>query len=147
MLREGSLDERMIEVELPQNNGKNGILGGDKSSGMVFDASSQPAGVVVGEIFRMARGGSAKKPEKKKVPISEARPIIAESESGETMSVCVYRFYLISSSEKLLEEYDVIKEAIQIVEESGIVFIDEIDKLVNASDYKGADASSEGLCV
>ena len=45
----------------------------------------------------------------------------------------------------MLQDYDVIKEAIQVAEESGIVFIDEIDKLVNSSDYKGADASSEGV--
>ena len=37
------------------------------------------------------------------------------------------------------------KEAIASVEESGIVFIDEIDKLVQNSDYRGADASSEGV--
>ena len=48
-------------------------------------------------------------------------------------------------SEKLLENYDVVKEAIAAVEESGIVFIDEIDKLVSSGDYRGADASSEGV--
>jgi ATP-dependent HslUV protease ATP-binding subunit HslU len=37
------------------------------------------------------------------------------------------------------------REAVQAVEESGIVFIDEIDKIVNASDYRGADASAEAL--
>jgi hypothetical protein len=37
------------------------------------------------------------------------------------------------------------KEAIAAVEESGIVFIDEIDKIVSSGDYKGADASSEGV--
>lgn len=68
------------------------------------------------------------KREKRKLPISEARPIIEESES-----------------ERLLEDFDVIKEAIASVEENGIVFIDEIDKLVNNSDYRGAEASSEGV--
>jgi ATP-dependent HslUV protease ATP-binding subunit HslU len=48
-------------------------------------------------------------------------------------------------SERLLQDFDVAKEAITAVEESGIVFIDEIDKLVNSSDYRGADASSEGV--
>ena len=37
------------------------------------------------------------------------------------------------------------KEAITAVEESGIVFIDEIDKIVSSGDYRGADASSEGV--
>lgn len=40
---------------------------------------------------------------------------------------------------------DVTREAIQSVEESGIVFIDEIDKICNPSDYRGADASAEGV--
>ena len=44
-----------------------------------------------------------------------------------------------------VQEVDVVKEAIASVEESGIVFIDEIDKLVQNSDYRGADASSEGV--
>jgi len=50
-------------------------------------------------------------------------------------------------SESLLDQYDVIKESIIAVEESGIVFIDEIDKLVSSSDHRSADASSEGETV
>ena len=46
---------------------------------------------------------------------------------------------------RLMDEYDIPKEAIASVEESGIVFIDEIDKLVSSGDYRGADASSEGV--
>eukprot|EP01036_Dinobryon_divergens_P022744 gene22744-31031_t len=60
--------------------------------------------------------------------IREARPYLEESEE-----------------EKLLGEYDVTKEAIVAVEQSGIVFIDEIDKLVTSGDHRGADASSEGV--
>lgn len=60
--------------------------------------------------------------------VSEARTVLEEIEA-----------------DKLLEEVDINKEAIAAVEESGIVFIDEIDKLVSSSDYKGADASSEGV--
>jgi ATP-dependent HslUV protease ATP-binding subunit HslU len=50
-----------------------------------------------------------------------------------------------AEAEKLLENFDVPKEAIAAVEESGIVFIDEIDKIVSNGDYRGADASSEGV--
>lgn len=50
-----------------------------------------------------------------------------------------------NEAEKLLEDFDIPKEAIAAVEESGIVFIDEIDKIVSNGDYKGADASSEGV--
>lgn len=48
-------------------------------------------------------------------------------------------------AEKMLEDLDITKEAISSVEESGIVFIDEIDKIVSSGDYRGADASSEGV--
>ena len=47
--------------------------------------------------------------------------------------------------EKLMEGSDIQKEAIQAVEESGIVFIDEIDKIASSGDYRGADASAEGV--
>lgn len=60
--------------------------------------------------------------------IAEARPHIEELET-----------------ERLLENYDITREAIRSVEESGIVFIDEIDKLVSSGSYSGADASSEGV--
>ena len=50
-----------------------------------------------------------------------------------------------AEAERLLEDFDVTKEAITAVEESGIVFIDEIDKIVSSGDYRGADASSEGV--
>ena len=42
-------------------------------------------------------------------------------------------------------DFDVKKEAIQAVEQNGIVFIDEIDKIVSVGDYKSADASAEGV--
>jgi ATP-dependent HslUV protease ATP-binding subunit HslU len=47
--------------------------------------------------------------------------------------------------EKLVDKSDVTREAVQSVEESGIVFIDEIDKICNPGDYRGADASAEGV--
>jgi len=47
--------------------------------------------------------------------------------------------------EKLVDMSDVTREAIQSVEEAGIVFIDEIDKICNPGDYRGADASAEGV--
>jgi ATP-dependent HslUV protease ATP-binding subunit HslU len=68
--------------------------------------------------------------EKKKLPISEAREVILEVEI-----------------EKMLEKVDLKKEAIAAAEESGIVFIDEIDKICSSRDFtsKSADASSEGV--
>ena len=60
--------------------------------------------------------------------LKDARPIIEEMEL-----------------DKLLDMGDIKKEAIQAVEDSGIVFIDEIDKICSSGDYRGADASAEGV--
>merc|ERR1712054_733270 len=66
--------------------------------------------------------------EKRTMPVREARSILAEMEM-----------------EKLVDTADVTREAIKSVEESGIVFLDEIDKICNNGDYRGADASAEGV--
>jgi ATP-dependent HslUV protease ATP-binding subunit HslU len=60
--------------------------------------------------------------------VSEARPLLLES-----------------VTESMLDSHDVTKEAIEAVEQSGIVFIDEIDKLVSLGERRGPDASSEGV--
>lgn len=48
-------------------------------------------------------------------------------------------------SDKLIKQFDVQKEAIRAVEETGIVVIDEIDKIVSTGDSRGSDASAEGV--
>jgi len=66
---------------------------------------------------------------KKKMTIKEARPLIEEAEM-----------------ERLISTESLAKEAISSVESDGIVFIDEIDKIVSNSETRyGADASSEGV--
>jgi len=64
----------------------------------------------------------------KRMTVAEARAVLEEAES-----------------EKQLEQFDIPKEAIANVEENGIVFFDEIDKLISGDDYRSADASSEGV--
>jgi ATP-dependent HslUV protease ATP-binding subunit HslU len=121
MLREGLLEDRVIDVEVIAK----AVAIGQK--GVAIDVSgAMDAAAVLGDLFK---GGSGKRrPEKKRMPISEARPVLEEMES-----------------EKIFEDIDVVKTAIATVEESGIVFIDEIDKLVSSSEHRGADASSEGV--
>merc|ERR1719473_953649 len=49
-------------------------------------------------------------------------------------------------SEKLLDEDDIKRQAVHLVEQEGIVFIDEIDKICSRGEFRGsADASSEGV--
>lgn len=81
LLRSGELDDRIIDVEVQVNPQKGpGGKGGDGN--IVVDGNTSP-GFVVGEIFKMARGGAGgKRSEKKKMSIAEARPIIFDNESG-----------------------------------------------------------------
>jgi ATP-dependent HslUV protease ATP-binding subunit HslU len=117
LLRDGHLEARNIDVDVPPSNEKVNL------------DMSNPANIM-NDVFKVMKTTHAggRKFEKRTMTIAEARPVLEENES-----------------EKLLENFDVIKEAIASVEENGIVFIDEIDKLVNSSDYRGADASSEGV--
>lgn len=121
LLREGLLEERTIEIEIPVIKGS--------SNELRSTLDSDRANFYMQDLLKNAvKSASQRRAERKKVSIKEARKLLEEGES-----------------ERLLEDHDVTKEAITAVEESGIVFIDEIDKLVNNSDYRGADASSEGV--
>jgi ATP-dependent HslUV protease ATP-binding subunit HslU len=69
------------------------------------------------------------KSEKKEMMVKDSIPILTEIES-----------------EKMLNEDDLKRQAIHLVEQDGIVFIDEIDKICSRGDFRGsADASSEGV--
>jgi ATP-dependent HslUV protease ATP-binding subunit HslU len=127
LLKEGALEDRTIEIEVPHKP-----PAGDKQGGAAISFDLSNPNLVAGELFKLAKnagvGGGRQKSDRRKMTIAEARPILEETEV-----------------DKLLEEYDIPKEAIATVEESGIVFIDEIDKLISSGDYRGADASSEGV--
>jgi ATP-dependent HslUV protease ATP-binding subunit HslU len=55
-----------------------------------------------------------------------------------------YRVLMAEESDKLLDQDNVVREAIQLVEQNGIVFIDEIDKIA-VSDVRGGSVSREGV--
>ena len=128
MLEQGALDDQEIEVELPKG-------GGDGSADItsVGGDSSNPSVIAMSDFIQKISGEKGRKQptERKRMPISEARDVILEVEL-----------------EKLLEKVDLRKEAITAVEESGIVFIDEIDKICTSRESFGgrsADASAEGV--
>lgn len=101
MLKQGILDDQEIEVDVPS---------GDKNSDMNFGDGNNPNMVAMSDLWqRMSSGQKKQSMERKKMPISEARKVILEVEL-----------------EKMLENVDLKKEAITAVEESGIVFIDEM---------------------
>jgi len=136
MLQEGLLENQELEVDVPENlggaGGKDGdgavlAFGGDSNS-MNVQAMTDLMKKLGGAGGRGGRGGPPT--ERKKMPISEAREVILEIEL-----------------EKLLEKVDLKKEAVAAAEETGIVFIDEIDKICSSRDFnsKSADASAEGV--
>lgn len=56
-----------------------------------------------------------------------------------------YEVLLAEESDKLLDEDDIVRDAIEVVENNGIVFLDEIDKVCARSERQGGDVSREGV--
>jgi ATP-dependent HslUV protease ATP-binding subunit HslU len=120
LLREGKLDDKEIEIQVADTGG-----------GMpTFEIPGMPGAqmgmVNIGDILGKAFGGGRTKPR---------RMTVAES----------YRVLIDEESDKLLDQEKVTKEAIAAVEQNGIVFIDEIDKICARSERLGADVSREGV--
>ncbi len=120
MLREGTLDDKEIEVEVMES----------ASSGMPsFEIPGMPGAsmgmINLNDIMGKAMGPKA---EKKKMTVKEAGKVLESDES-----------------DKLLDEDSVIREALETVEQSGIVFLDEIDKIAGREGRSGGEVSREGV--
>lgn len=120
MLREGELDDKEIEVDVVES----------ASSGMPsFDIPGMPGAsmgmINLGDIMGK---GFGQKTEKKKMTVREATKIL-ESDEGD----------------KLLDEDSIIREAVETAEQSGIVFLDEIDKIAGREGRQGGEVSREGV--
>ena len=116
LFREGKLDEKEIEIEVKGPTVGVEIMG---PPGME-EMTSQLQGM-----FQNI-GGQQK--HSRKVKISEAKKLLTEEEAG-----------------KLVNDDDLKHEAQERVEQDGIVFLDEMDKIVGRTDYQGADVSREGV--
>ena len=114
-LKRGELDDTVIELEVA-----------DTSNPMPFDIPGQQPGMMnLGDIFGKAFG--ARKVRRKLTVAASYDLLIGEE------------------ADKLLDDEAVTRAALAAVQESGIVFIDEIDKVCARSDTRGADVSREGV--
>ncbi len=118
-LRSGELDDTEIELEVA-----------DTSNPMpMFDIPGQPGSQMgmmnLGDIFGKALG---QRTTKRKMTVSQSHDVLMEEEA-----------------DKLLDDEAVTRRAMSAVEENGIVFLDEIDKVCARSDARGADVSREGV--
>ena len=118
-LRAGELNDREIEIEVADTN-----------TGMPnFDIPGMPGAsmsmISIGDMFGKALGQKTKK---KKVTVEQSYDILITEES-----------------DKLLDEDKVIQEAMDNVQQNGIVFIDEIDKITARQDSGRGDVSREGV--
>ncbi|MDB5570870.1 MAG: hslU [Hyphomicrobiales bacterium] len=117
-LRSGELDDKEIEIETTQ-----------APSLPMFELPGAPGASVsainIGDIFGKALGGRQKS---RRTTVREAHaPLLSEE------------------SEKLLDMDQVVQEALREVENKGIVFLDEIDKICVREGRSGADVSREGV--
>jgi ATP-dependent HslUV protease ATP-binding subunit HslU len=124
-------DKKLEDAEIELDALKKADSGGDKGVGVgaIFQLPAVPVDLakILSQLPRGGRGSA--RTEKKTMKVNDARQFIEESET-----------------ERELGQVDFVKEAITAVEQSGIVFIDEIDKIVKSSDsYRSADASDEGV--
>jgi ATP-dependent HslUV protease ATP-binding subunit HslU len=117
-LRSGELDTREIEIQVADSGGMPSfdIPGMPGSSASVINLS---------EMFGKAFGGRTK---------------------SRRMSVkASYEILIGEESDKLLDQDQIVQEAVDAVENNGIVFLDEIDKICARSERQGADVSREGV--
>ncbi|MGH8120085.1 MAG: ATP-dependent protease ATPase subunit HslU [Gammaproteobacteria bacterium] len=116
MLREGKLDDREIEVEL--------------SSPTIGVEIMAPPGMeeMTGQLQKMFQNMAGGRRSTRKVRIQEALKLIAEEEAA-----------------KMINEEDIKARAIENVEQNGLVFLDEIDKITRRGETSGPDVSREGV--
>ncbi len=117
-LRAGELNDKEIEIEVQASGGM-----------PLFEIPGMPGAqmgaISIGDIFGKLGGGRTKT---RRVTVAESHDLLINEES-----------------DKLLDSDQVVQESIKVVEQNGIVFLDEIDKIAGREGRVGADVSREGV--
>lgn len=116
LLREGKLDERYVDIEVTSKNFPIQVFSPSGLEEMDVNISD-----MLGNLF-------PKKTKKRKVRVPDAMEVLIQEEA-----------------QKLIDMDNVIKKSIERVEQSGIIFIDEIDKVAGRESSAGPDVSREGV--
>ncbi|MGE4218090.1 MAG: ATP-dependent protease ATPase subunit HslU [Alphaproteobacteria bacterium] len=118
-LRKGELDDKEIEIQVADSGGPF----------PTFDIPGMPGAQMgmlnLNDMFGKAMGQRSKP---RRLTVAESHAVLIQEES-----------------DKLVDNEKIVREAIQSVEQNGIVFLDEIDKIASRSDRGGADVSREGV--
>ncbi len=118
-LRSGEMDDKEIEIEVQQQGGGFPMF---EIPGM---PGAQMGAISIGDIFGKMGGGRTKT---RRLTVKEAyEPLISEE------------------SDKMLDQEQLVQEAVKAVEQNGIVFLDEIDKITARDGRIGGDVSREGV--
>ena len=118
-LRAGELNDKEIEIEVAASGGGMPMF---EIPGM---PGAQMGAISIGDIFGKMGGGRTKT---RRLTVKEAyEPLVSEE------------------SDKLLDQEQLVQESLKAVEQNGIVFLDELDKIAGREGRTGADVSREGV--
>lgn len=116
-LEQGELEEEIIEIEIEDHT--------PSMFEMFSGQGNEQIGLNMQELFGNMM---PKKKKKRKLPVREARKVLIQEEAN-----------------KIIDMDEVNQESVELAEQSGIIFIDEIDKIANSTQGQGPDVSREGV--
>jgi ATP-dependent HslUV protease ATP-binding subunit HslU len=120
MLRSGELDDKEVEIQVSDTGG------GGMPTFELPDMPGASVGMVnIGDMLGKAFGGQTKS---RKIVVADSHKILVEEEA-----------------DRLLDQDTIIRDSIESVEQNGIVFLDEIDKICAREERGGGDVSREGV--